>query len=96
MKFQVHRPTRAEIVVMLKVRLDSLTPEALERVASDGERIVIAAEGEDKAVLISLEDYHLLQEIEDRLDVEAFREAKKQAGAEGMVPWEEARSQLGL
>jgi prevent-host-death family protein len=54
--------------------------EALNRVAYGGERIVVGRRGKDVAALVPLEDLALLNELEDRMDLEAAREALKEPG----------------
>jgi prevent-host-death family protein len=49
--------------------------EALNQVTYTGERVVIHRRDRDVAALVSIEDFELLQEIEDRLDVEAADKA---------------------
>jgi prevent-host-death family protein len=67
--------------------------DALNRVAYGGERIVLERRGKDVAALVSVEDLALLNELEDRIDLEAAREALKESGS---VPWEDVKARLGL
>ena len=67
--------------------------DALNRVAYKGERIVLERHGRDVAALVSLEDLALLNELEDRIDVETARAALAEPGS---VPWEEVKKRLGL
>ena len=67
--------------------------DALNRVAYGGERIVVGRRGKDVAALVPLADLELLIELEDRMDLEAAREALKEPGA---APWAEVRKRLGL
>jgi PHD/YefM family antitoxin component YafN of YafNO toxin-antitoxin module len=64
--------------------------EMIDRLAEGGDAVLI----EDKAVMMSAGEYHLLREIEDRLDLAAMAKAK--AESEGTIPYEEARKELGL
>lgn len=67
--------------------------DALNRVAYGSDRIVLERNGKDVAALISIEDLELLQLLEDRIDVEAAREAL----AEGeTVRWEDFKREQGL
>ncbi|MFC1482568.1 type II toxin-antitoxin system Phd/YefM family antitoxin [Myxococcota bacterium] len=72
--------------------------EAVNRVAYGGDRIVIERRGRDLVALISVEDLalfeRLLEEHEDRLDVEAARRALAEPGER--VPYERVRRELGL
>ena len=71
--------------------------ENLKSVETTGEPVAIESEGRTVAVLVSAEDFALLQRLreedEDRRDVEAVREARKEAGS---VPWEKIKADLGL
>ena len=66
--------------------------EAVRKV-SEGERVVVTIEGKDFA-LMSLDDLALFEEIEDRLDVQAYREAKAEGGED--VSWEDLKREVGL
>jgi prevent-host-death family protein len=66
--------------------------ETLNRVAYAGERIVLQRSGKGVAALVSMEDLALLQELEDRLDLEAARAALK----EPRKSWAEVKAKLGL
>lgn len=70
----------------------------LDRVAEKKERIILHRHGKDIAVLIPVEDLALLEELEDRLDVEDFRAAKEEWEREGRktIPWEKIKTDLGL
>ena len=70
----------------------------LERVVVGKERIVLQNHGQDVAVLVTIEDLSLLEELEDRADVKAAEAAEAEAAAKGEtpIPWDEARQQLGL
>jgi len=67
--------------------------DALNRVAYKGERIVLRRHGKDIAVLVPVEDLMLLEEIEDRIDVE---EAKKSLRKKGGIEWVKLKKELGL
>jgi antitoxin Phd len=71
--------------------------ENLKSVETTGEPVAIESDGRTVAVLVSAEDFALLQRLreedEDRRDVEAVREARKEAGS---VPWEKIKADLGL
>jgi prevent-host-death family protein len=65
----------------------------LNRVANGGERIVLHRRGKDVAALVPVEDLALLEEMEDRMDLEAAREAMKEPGT---IPLEQVKQELGL
>jgi len=70
--------------------------DIVNRVAYGGERIAIGRHDKDLAVLISVEDAALLEELEDMQDA---KEAKKilaqmrRTGDDG-VPWEDVKAEL--
>ncbi|MBI5481084.1 MAG: type II toxin-antitoxin system prevent-host-death family antitoxin [Deltaproteobacteria bacterium] len=66
----------------------------LDRVARKGERIVLQKGGKDVAAIVPVEDLELLEELEDRLDLEAAREALREPGPN--IPWEKVKRDLGL
>ena len=68
--------------------------EVLNRVAAGGERIVVVRNGKDIAAVIPVEDLALLEELEDRLDVDAARKAL--AESDERIPYEQVREELGL
>ena len=72
--------------------------DALNRVAYKGERIIIRRRDKDVAALIPVEDLRLLERLveeeEDRLDVEAARKAL--AESDERIPYERVRKELGL
>ncbi len=72
--------------------------DTLDRVVAKGERIVLHRRGKDVAALVPVKDLALLEELEDRLDVEDFRAAKREWEREGKktIPWEKIKAELGL
>lgn len=74
------------------------TSEILNRVAYQGSRIVLQRRNKDVAVLVSLEDAAVLEELENRRDVEVLRRAKKEfeESGEPAIPLEEAAKRLGV
>ena len=67
--------------------------DALNRVAYAGERIVVTRRGKSVAVLVSMEDFELLQAIEDPGDIQAARKALKEKGS---VPLAAVKTRLGM
>ena len=70
---------------------------AVDRAASNKERVKVVCSGKEIAAVIPLEDLELLEELEDRLDLldalEAIAEAKKEGG---IIPWQEFKKQLDI
>lgn len=67
--------------------------DTLNRVAYGKERIVLRRRGKDLAAVIPIEDLAFLEELEDRVDLEAARKALKE---KGRIPWEKVKAELGL
>lgn len=67
--------------------------DALNTVAYTGERIAINRHGKTVAVLVSIDDFAVLQSIEDRIDIDLAKQALKEKGA---IPWTRVKKELGL
>ena len=74
---------------------DSLA-ETLNRVAYQGIRVIINRRGGDLAALVPMSDFALLQELENRLDLEAALKALREVKEKGTVPWEDVKGRIGL
>ena len=72
--------------------------DALNRVAYQGERIVLERRGKGVAALVPMDDLALLEAIEDREDVKAARKALAEMKRKGgkPIPWEKVKQELGL
>lgn len=72
--------------------------EIINRAAYGKERIILTRRGKDLAVVIPIEDLTLIEELEDRLDLEAAIAAEEEAAAKGEepIPWEKVRDKLDL
>ncbi len=68
--------------------------DTINRVAYGKERILLRRRGKDVAALVPVEDLALLEELEDRSDVEAARAAL--AESKERISYEQARRKLGL
>jgi prevent-host-death family protein len=79
-----------------KVRQDF--SETVNRVAYGRERIVLHRRGRDLAAVIPMDDLILLEELEDRVDVEEAQRllAEAKAKRERAIPWKTAKKKLGL
>lgn len=66
---------------------------SLTRVVTKGERVKVHRRGKAVAALIPLEDLALLEELEDRLEVE---EALKVVNdpTDVIIPWDQAKTEL--
>jgi prevent-host-death family protein len=70
--------------------------DILNRVAYKGERILLHRRGKNVAAVVSLEDFSLLEQLEDRIDLEEARAALAEVKKKGTIPWEKIKADLGL
>ncbi len=68
----------------------------LHRTALTKRRVVVTSRGKDLAAVVPIEDMKLLEDIEDRLDLDDARKALAHAEREGTVAWEKIKRDLGL
>jgi antitoxin Phd len=66
----------------------------INRVAFGDESFVLTRRGEAVAALVSMKEFKLLQELEDRMDIDDAWKAKKEPG--NPIPWEELKKELEL
>ena len=67
--------------------------DILNRVAYRGERIVLRRRGKDLVAVVPLQDLEFMDELEERLDLEAAQKALREKGT---IPWEKLKKRLGL
>jgi hypothetical protein len=72
--------------------------DAFNRVVYQGDRIRVDHRSGEAVYIISKEDMALLEAIEDRLDVEAAKEALADMKAKGKkpIPWEKIKKKMAL
>jgi len=74
--------------------------DTIERVATEGDPVIVRLNDKDAVAIVSIEAYEFvarrLQEEEDRLDREAVRRAREEIAREGTIPYEKVRKELGL
>jgi prevent-host-death family protein len=68
----------------------------INRVAFGKERLVLTRRGEELVALIPAEDVHLLEAIENQIDLEDAQAALKEAKKKGTIPIDALKKQLGL
>ena len=68
--------------------------EIINQVSVRGDRVVLHRHGKDVAAVVPVEDLRLLEALEDRLDIDAAREAL--AESDERLPWEQVKASLGL
>jgi prevent-host-death family protein len=66
--------------------------DILNRAAFGRERVLVHRGKKAVAAIIPIEDYHFLEELEDRIDIE---EARKRLN-EPTIPWSKIKKDLGL
>ncbi len=70
--------------------------KVLKRVARNGDRVVLHCRGKDVAALVPLEDFTLLEKLEDRIDLEEALAALDEAKKKGTIPWKKIKAEFGL
>jgi prevent-host-death family protein len=70
--------------------------EIVNRAAFGQERIVLTRRGKELAAVVPIEDLRWMEELEDRLDIEAAEAALEDIERHGSVPWEEIKARHGL
>jgi prevent-host-death family protein len=68
--------------------------DVVNQVAFKGERVVLHRHGKDVAAIVPVEDLELLEELENRMDLDAARAALKEKGSR--VSWDKVKKELGL
>ncbi len=70
--------------------------EIINRVAYGKERIALTRRGKAVVAIVRIEDVELLEQMENRLDLEEARAALAEAKEKGTVPWETIKADRGL
>ncbi len=73
--------------------------DAIERVSSENERLIVVREGKRIAAVVSLEDLEMLEQLDDILDqadIPEIEAARKEAQEKGTLPLAEFMARLGL
>lgn len=65
----------------------------VSRAAYAGERFAIKKNGKLACAIVSIEDLELIEALEDKLDVEAAKKARRKKTS---VPWDKAKKKLGI
>ena len=61
-----------------------------------GRRVVVTRHKKVAAVLVSAEDLALLEWLEDQQDIADAKKALEDIAANGSIPWEQVKAELGL
>ncbi len=69
--------------------------DLLNQVTHSKERILITRRGKEIAALIPLEDFGLLQDMQNKRDLNEALDALKEAREKGSIPIEKIKEELG-
>jgi prevent-host-death family protein len=85
-------------MIMNIVKIRSQLADAVNRVAYQGDRVVLERRGKGVAALVSMEDLALLEKLEDKKDAQAARKAlaEMKRKKQKPIPWEKVKAELGL
>ena len=67
--------------------------DIINRAAYGKERVVLTRRGKDLVAVVPIEDAIILQDLEDRIDLETARKRLKESGK---IPWIKLKKDLGL
>lgn len=70
--------------------------DTINRVAYGRERVILHRHGKEVAAVVPMEDLKLLEDIEDRIDLEEARKSLAHVKKHGAIPWEKMKKDLGL
>jgi prevent-host-death family protein len=70
--------------------------EVLNRVAYGGERIVLHRRGKDVAAIVPIADLALIEQLEERIDLEDARAALREERKKGSKPLSKVMAELGI
>jgi len=69
--------------------------ELINRAAYQGERTVIRRRGKGMAAIIPMEDFDLLEKVEDLIDRDLLKKARVEVRKKGTIPWEKVKADAG-
>ncbi|HUT76205.1 MAG TPA: type II toxin-antitoxin system Phd/YefM family antitoxin [Polyangia bacterium] len=70
--------------------------EVLNRVAYGGERIVLHRRGKDVAAIVSVADLALIEQLEERIDLEDARAALREERRKGSKSLSKVMAEMGI
>jgi len=68
--------------------------EVINQVAYSKDRVVLTRHGKDLAAVVPIEDYRLLEELEDRIDVREAKKALASVKKDGTISHEELERRI--
>jgi prevent-host-death family protein len=60
--------------------------DLVDRVANGRERIILTRAGKELVAIVPVEDLELMESLEERLDIEDARAARREAQEKGTIP----------
>ena len=80
------------------VAIRSRLADTLNRVAYQGERVVLQRRGKGVAAIVPMEDLEALEKMEDEKDVREAKKALAEMKRKGLkpIPWEQVKAELSL
>jgi prevent-host-death family protein len=70
--------------------------DVVNRAAYGKERIVLTKHNREVAAVVPIEDLRLLEELEERIDIQEAAKALAEAKVKGTTSWDDLKSELGL
>jgi prevent-host-death family protein len=70
--------------------------DLINRAAYKGERTIIRRRGKGMAAIVPMEDYDLLEKMEDLIDRDLLKKAQAEVRKKGTIPWERVKADAGL
>ena len=70
--------------------------EIVNHVAFGNDRYILTRNGKELAAIVSIADLKMLEELEDKSDIEVARRVDKDIKKHGTVKWADAKKGLGL
>lgn len=70
--------------------------DIVNHVAFGHDRYVLTRNGKEVAAIISMDDFKLLEILEDKLDIELAQKVDKDIEKYGTISWKKAQRELGL
>ena len=95
------------LIIMIAIKMEATKvrrhfAEEMSKVAFGKQRLLIERNGKPLVAVVPMEEFALLEEyvekLEDRLDLEAYKEAKAEMERTGEkpIPWEQFKREHGL
>lgn len=70
--------------------------EIVNHVAFGHDRYILTRNSKELVAIVSIDDLKMLEEFEDKLDIETARRVDEDIKKRGTVKWKDAKRELGL